>query len=648
VNATRLSALLVVGIPLVYAACGGDKLTLPSVGEPAHIVVIAGSPQSGRVGDQLAAPLVVKVTDTQDRPVAGATVNFTFDDAASGGSAQPASGTTNGDGEASSIIRLGPRVGPMSGHATVPVPEGTVPVTVPFTLTALSADAFGIAAVSGEGQNGQVGATLPQPLVVQVSDNFGNPIPNVTVDWNVTGGGSVNPSSPQTDVNGRVSAERTLGNTAGEWTTVATATGLAGSPVTFIHQVSAGNASRVEIVSGNGQNAQAGTQLSDDLVVRVLDADDNPISQRAVEWVIGEGGGTANPARSNTDGQGYARTSWTLGPAPGRNTLNAVVSGVGEGRVTFTATGTSTGSTTRITSMNPDQSIVGQRVAVSVSVSGNGGTPTGSVTVNGESVAQPCTITLANGSGSCEIAFTAPGNHRVTATYGGDSRFGGSSDDANHRVNAAPNLSPITQADDYSTSEDTPLTVSAADGVLKNDQDPEGGPLTAVNASNPPNGSVALNPDGSFTYTPDADFNGDDTFTYQARDNAGNETTGTVTVHVAPVNDAPSFTMSNVQLNVSPGAQITQTEWATNISPGAANEAGQSLTFIVTTDKDNLFSQAPVISPDGTLMFTTSGPDSGSELITVTVTLQDNAGGISASQQFTINTGPGLMARQGP
>jgi PKD repeat protein len=437
VNATRLSALLVVGIPLVYAACGGDNLTLPSEGAPAHIVVIGGSPQSGRVGDQLAAPLVVKVTDTQDRPVAGATVNFTFDDAAAGGSAQPASGTTNGDGEASSIIRLGPRVGLMSGHATVPVPEGTVPVTVPFTLTALSADAFGIAAVSGEGQNGQVGATLPESLVVQVSDNFGNPIPNITVEWSVTGGGSVNPASTQTDVNGRAAVSRTLGNSAGEWTTVATATGLAGSPVTFIHQVGAGNASRVEIVSGNGQNAQAGTELSEDLVVRVLDANDNPISQRAVEWVIGEGGGTANPARSNTDGQGYARTSWTLGPAPGRNTLNAVVSGVGEGRVTFTATGTSTGSTTRITSMNPDQSIVGQRVAVSVSVSGNGGTPTGSVTVNGESVAQPCTITLANGSGSCEIAFTAPGNHRVTATYGGDSRFGGSSDDANHRVSAA-------------------------------------------------------------------------------------------------------------------------------------------------------------------------------------------------------------------
>jgi PKD repeat protein len=439
VSANKLSALLVAGIPLLYAGCGGDSLTLPSEGEPAHITVVRGSGQSGRVQTQLGAPLVVKVTDSQDRPVANATVQFTFDDATAGGSVTPGSTTTDGNGEASSSITLGTRVGQMSGHATVPVPEGTVPVTTTFTAIATSADANGIAAVSGQGQNGLVGATLLDSLVVQVTDNFGNPIPAVSVEWSVTGGGGVSPSSTSTDDNGLASVQRTLGNTAGEQTTVATAAGLAGSPVTFVHQSSAGNASRVEIVSGNGQSAQAGTQLAEELVVRVLDANNNPIGQRAVEWVIGEGGGTPTPGRSNTDEQGHARTRWTLGPTPGRNTLNAVVSGVGEGRVEFTATGTTAGSMTRITSFDPNESIVGQQVAVAVSVTGNGGTPSGSVTVNGESVAQPCTITLSNGSGSCNIAFTAPGNHRVTATYTGDSRFGGSSDDDNYQVRAENN-----------------------------------------------------------------------------------------------------------------------------------------------------------------------------------------------------------------
>jgi PKD repeat protein len=441
VHANKLSALLVAGIPLVYAACGGDSLTLPSEGEPAHITVLRGSGQSGRVQTELGLPLVVKVTDTQDRPVAGATVNFVFDDVTAGGSAAPPTTTTDANGEASSTITLGTRVGPMTGHAEVPVPQGTVPVTTPFTVMATSADANGIAVFSGDGQNGLVGATLPDPLVVQVTDNFGNPIPGIPIAWSVDGGGTVSEASSQTDGNGRASVQRTLGNTAGEQRTLATATGLAGSPATFIHQASAGNASRVAIVSGNNQTAPAGTELGAPLVVEVLDANDNPIVGADVTWVVGAGDGSVDPQTNETDGNGRSSVRWTLGAEPGNNTVSAVVSGVGIAR--FNATGGKAGSTTRITSIEPGTSTVGQAVTVSVTVTGSGGTPTGSVTVNGESVAQPCTITLSNGSGSCSISFTAGGTHRVTATYAGDARFGGSSDDDNHRVNE--NVRPIAE-----------------------------------------------------------------------------------------------------------------------------------------------------------------------------------------------------------
>ena len=50
---------------------------------------------------------------------------------------------------------------------------------------------------------------------------------------------------------------------------------------------------------------------------------------------------------------------------------------------------------------------------------------------------------------------------------------------------------------------------------------------------------VVLNADGSFTYTPDADFNGTDSFTYQAHDGTSNSNVETVMITVAPVNDAP-------------------------------------------------------------------------------------------------------------
>jgi PKD repeat protein len=299
---------------------------------------------------------------------------------------------------------------------------------------ATSADANGIAMVSGDPQQGAVGTTLPQPLVVQVTDNFGNPIPAVTVDWSVTGGGSVSQSSTPTDDNGLASVQRTLGNTAGEQTTVATATGLAGSPVTFTHVATAGNASRVLIVSGNNQEGPPSTELNDPLVVEVLDENDNPIVGANVTWVVGTGDGSVDPQSNQTDGNGRSSVRWTLGAEPGPNVVNAVVSGVGVAR--FNATSSRASSTTRITAFNPEESIVGQRVAVTVAVTGSGGTPSGRVTVNGESVAQPCTITLSNEPGSCEIAFTASGNHRVTAAYSGDVRFQGSSDDDNYQVRA--------------------------------------------------------------------------------------------------------------------------------------------------------------------------------------------------------------------
>ena len=72
------------------------------------------------------------------------------------------------------------------------------------------------------------------------------------------------------------------------------------------------------------------------------------------------------------------------------------------------------------------------------------------------------------------------------------------------------NTPPVADNDGPTTAtEDTPLVVNAATGVLVGDTDTDGpSALTAVNASDPPHGSVTLNTDGSFTYTPDLNWNG--------------------------------------------------------------------------------------------------------------------------------------------
>ncbi len=73
-----------------------------------------------------------------------------------------------------------------------------------------------------------------------------------------------------------------------------------------------------------------------------------------------------------------------------------------------------------------------------------------------------------------------------------------------------------------------------APGVLANDSDPEGSPLTAVLATGPANGILTLNANGSFSYTPNATFSGTDSFTYQASDGGPQSNVATVTITVSP------------------------------------------------------------------------------------------------------------------
>src|SRR5204862_310594 len=88
-------------------------------------------------------------------------------------------------------------------------------------------------------------------------------------------------------------------------------------------------------------------------------------------------------------------------------------------------------------------------------------------------------------------------------------------------------------------AEDTPLTVAAATGVLANDTDVDGDPLTAALATAPTKGTLALNANGSFTYTPNATVNGSDTFTYRASDGTLTSPLATVTITITPVNQPP-------------------------------------------------------------------------------------------------------------
>jgi hypothetical protein len=104
------------------------------------------------------------------------------------------------------------------------------------------------------------------------------------------------------------------------------------------------------------------------------------------------------------------------------------------------------------------------------------------------------------------------------------------------QVNAVGNSPPSAQNDEYNTQQDTPLTV-AAPGVLGNDNDPNGDPMTAVPGTGPAHAaSFTLNPNGSFSYMPASGFSGQDSFTYRASDGQVLSNLATVTIGVAAAN----------------------------------------------------------------------------------------------------------------
>ncbi|HSH15727.1 MAG TPA: Ig-like domain-containing protein, partial [Verrucomicrobiae bacterium] len=118
------------------------------------------------------------------------------------------------------------------------------------------------------------------------------------------------------------------------------------------------------------------------------------------------------------------------------------------------------------------------------------------------------------------------------------------------------NEAPVANDDVFSTNEDTPL-IMPAPGVLANDTDADGDPLTASQVAGTAHGILTLNPEGSFSYTPDSNFNGTDSFTYQASDGQEDSNVATVTINVLPVNDAPVCAPATAVANGTEPVAIT-------------------------------------------------------------------------------------------
>jgi uncharacterized repeat protein (TIGR01451 family) len=187
------------------------------------------------------------------------------------------------------------------------------------------------------------------------------------------------------------------------------------------------------------------------------------------------------------------------------------------------------------------------------------------------------------------------------------------------------NRAPTARDDSYTTAEDTTLTISGP-GVLANDFDVDGDALTAIIVSNPANGSLSLNSNGGFVYRPNTNYNGMDTFTYRAMDGGLASDVATVTLTVAPVNDAPVarddsyVTAEDTTLTIAPAGVLANDLDADGHALTAllvSNAAHGTLTL----NPAGGFVYRPNTNYNGTDTFTYRATDGGLASAVATVTL---------------------------
>ncbi len=188
--------------------------------------------------------------------------------------------------------------------------------------------------------------------------------------------------------------------------------------------------------------------------------------------------------------------------------------------------------------------------------------------------------------------------------------------------------------DNYTTPKNTPLNVTAASGVLFNDNDPDGDALTAILDTGPSNGTLNLNADGSFTYTPNAEFVGQDTFTYHANDGLLDSGTATVTINVQDGNLPPVASDDSYTIPINNALTVS----APGVLVNDYDPDGDSLTALldtgptngtVTLNSDGSFSYTPTTNFFGTDTFIYRASDGVFTSNPATVTIQVLEGNIA-------------------
>ncbi len=529
-----------------------DQVSLSVLSVPASIALISGGGQTSAVGAALPSPITVEVRSSSNVALPGVAVTFT---PPAGGSATPTSATTDAAGRASTSVILG-RV---SGAQSITVTSGSASLSVP--ATALAAGPASLAIVSGDNQTDTVRKALRAPLVVKVLDQFTNPVAGATVSWSKSGGGALGAATSTTGADGQASVSYTLGAVVGDETIVASVTGVATSATFTVHAVRSLPAS-MNAIAGTSQSAAVNTNLPAELVVKVVDAGNFPVSGATVNWAATNG--TVTPS-STSDADGLARATLKLGTAVGAASATA---SIGTVAVTFTATALPGPVSAVVFKRQPAGAVANLPIAPPVEVQlfdafGNATTSTAAVTV-----------ALSGGAAEAALSGTATKNavngiatfddlkvdrlgaaYRLTATAAVTGNPQATSDAFNVGAAAAANLTIVG-----GNNQSAPAGVTVESRPSVRVTDASGNPVLGATVTFTPNAGSGSVTGGSQT----TDANGVAT--------VGSWTVGTVvgtSTLVASVTGAPSV---NFTANVGPGTPtaLVFTTQPTNVASLAA------------------------------------------------------------------------------
>jgi hypothetical protein len=338
-------------------------LTIAPSGGAATLSPAAGTPQTAVVNTVFSTPLSVLVRDSNNRPVSGAVVTFAAPTAGPGGSF--AGGLNTAASNAAGVATSAPftangKAGSYSVTASTP---GGVSAAV-FLLTNTAGVAANVQVAGGNGQRAAINTAFTAPLVVVVTDSWGNPISGAPVTFTAAASGpsasfagSVSAAAP-TGANGQAASPLPAANSLPGGYTVVANTPNTVSTASFA-LTNTGPPAKIAVTSGNGQSAAIGAAFAKPLVVTVTDSGGTPVQGATVVFVppvSGPGGAFAGPGSAITDVSGVAASGvFTANGTAGGYTVSAQCGAAPP--VSFSLTNVSGISAPAAMTVSPGQSV---------------------------------------------------------------------------------------------------------------------------------------------------------------------------------------------------------------------------------------------------------------------------------------------------